>query len=1464
MSGKAASHMCLTWCHSWLQRARRHGPLSVQPTHYHSLTPSPTSPSGFSSICTAPVPGAQLRQALLNGITLYEPFGGLCAGLEAVLRAGFRVNRYLYSDTSSTAVKVSRCRIKFLQETYPAQLSPDAFQDSHCVLPADVRDVTVESLREAGAALNPGQWMVVGGWECQDLSPAGLQAGLQGSRSSTFHDLVRIVGSLQQLQPNLPPLYILENTAMQLPFLKEHIRINDFSVICSTVGAPVLLDAAQVNSHAHRLRNYWINLADRSVLAAVLSCAQRHPGQTVQAVLDAGVHVQTCQRRNQPPWYPANVVGAGLHVLPTLVSYKSSRAFRDGAPGVLLDAAQKFFREPNAAERCRILGYAVESVMGPGVAEDDGHQVTGRAMDAFAMQALVGISVLLVSPGFRPDFLPQTAEVIKACLNAPVAANMMEQQGWCPGDPLGCGQPGLLVPVSATPHPARSGLGYIPVGQQGGKAARGRPPTFKSAGVVTVTTSVSTSNSEPQSDTHDVIALGWSLGWAPPASFADNSSQQFQVTSGVASVLSIVQPNLRPPHLQFHYNCVLAAAAEADDHPPANPQVLITTRSQSKPNPSPSGSNPSPSGSFPSRPSYPHALRPSPLPPVDPIHKLNRPSRDIWLDDNALRMLRGLPGPDLSAAERQRVQRRVLQYLWSDDKLHRRMADGTTREVPPPDQRKPIMKMVHEHCGHFGAARTAHLLLLQYWWYGVKAGVELMVSECPQCSRINSIHFNHTPHELHPLPIEGLFYRWGVDLCGPFPLSTSGFSYVMVCIEHYSKWVELVPLKSKESSEVASAFALHVLSRFGACAEVVTDQGREFEGDFADLLEGAFIDHRTTSANHPQADGLAERMVQTLKRSLKKLVEASGKVEDWADMVPWVALGYRCSPQRSTRFSPYQLLYGVPPTIPPAVKERLQEPLDLNLTPERLALDLQARAALMRRQVAMAGDNLRIAQHRDTLRYAHTRSGAYKPKLRKFEVGDFVYVRRTHQTGLDLPTKPEVLRVTEVRPSGVLVLMGKCGQTIPMHMSQCAPCHLPNLDPTVDPLLARVAVDLPCEVCRLPNDDHLMLLCDSCNTGWHTYCMRPPLDEIPEGDWICPRCHHNGVTLQSLPKRDKTVSRTKRGSDPRAMAHLLHDRWARQQVVVRRGTGTISKLRYGQVRYKGDKHHPRVYEVKWQDGTMSDAMTAAQLGKILLPANFSPPSGIVAAVQGARPGQPIAAVVFAMAFAPYESGQVLPAHLDIRSQSQLSDVMNVLMPGHWNPQHVGKIWAGISAMYHHREHLPRVPTMPAEVEVLLQQVDLVHAGTIVDMWSGTNGIASVLAEHGLSCHTNDLNPSVEAHTHHDALQPGSYEAVRLARGMDCIVISPWYCVLDLAIPLAIRYSTTLVCCHVPGHYFTNAPAPRRAMLKSLADQRRLHIVMSPHRSAMGMRCLWIVVARDSATLRAVLKPGIGLTLSVSM
>ncbi len=64
--------------------------------------------------------------------------------------------------------------------------------------------------------------------------------------------------------------------------------------------------------------------------------------------------------------------------------------------------------------------------------------------------------------------------------------------------------------------------------------------------------------------------------------------------------------------------------------------------------------------------------------------------------------------------------------------------------------------------------------------------------------------------------------------------------------------------------------------------------------------------------------------------------------------------------------------------------------MDLDF-PAVWATVIAEKVTLLKRVMPMAMENLSIAQHRDTLRYAHTRGGNYKPKVKQFDVGDFVY-----------------------------------------------------------------------------------------------------------------------------------------------------------------------------------------------------------------------------------------------------------------------------------------------------------------------------------------------------------------------------------------------------------------------------------------------------------------------------------------
>ncbi|CAM6086541.1 unnamed protein product [Calypogeia fissa] len=235
--------------------------------------------------------------------------------------------------------------------------------------------------------------------------------------------------------------------------------------------------------------------------------------------------------------------------------------------------------------------------------------------------------------------------------------------------------------------------------------------------------------------------------------------------------------------------------------------------------------------------------------------------RDVHHDQMVLEFLRTSMVPGLaSAKEKDRVFQRAKRYRLEGRHILRVWEDGRVRVIPHPSQRTRIVLHAHEELGHYGVKRTYSLLQGQYWWRGMHMDVQQLVARCMVCDRVRA-SFNAPTPQLHPLPIMGLGYRWSLDFAGPLPLTVRHHRYVLVMVEHFFKWIELVALPDKASEGTAYEFLDRVLSHFGAPAEVLTDQGTEFQGEFQVLCDRSLIDHRTTSRDHPEADGLAERVV---------------------------------------------------------------------------------------------------------------------------------------------------------------------------------------------------------------------------------------------------------------------------------------------------------------------------------------------------------------------------------------------------------------------------------------------------------------------------------------------------------------------------------------------------------------------------------------------------------------------------
>jgi site-specific DNA-cytosine methylase len=401
---------------AWVQEAR---PKLVEtpPLPVQSLTHTAFSDSygvhSTTGLNTSLVGSSFFQAAKGEGVVLLELFGGLAAGLSMCLANGVKVQRYLYCDIDPKARKVARMQINKLHGQYPDLFPLNASAGSFDVIPQDVRRITTESLVEAGA-LQGDQWLVVAGWECQDLSAAGNGRGLDGPRSSTFFDTVRTIGALQQLQHTRMPAYLLENSPLQYNWRSKGVRLRDYPRVVQAVGEPITCDAAQFGSLAHRVRNYWTNLADARAVNLVVQGVHRAEGLLVNSILDTGRVTQVAKSLDFAPAFSCNRVGKPLRALPTLVSYPASRAFRNGKSGQIVDCQGRLV-EPNPDERERALGYTTGTTAHPDLTLHDRHVITGRCMDRNAVCSLFAICAALSANPFpsSPTPIARPSDVIK-------------------------------------------------------------------------------------------------------------------------------------------------------------------------------------------------------------------------------------------------------------------------------------------------------------------------------------------------------------------------------------------------------------------------------------------------------------------------------------------------------------------------------------------------------------------------------------------------------------------------------------------------------------------------------------------------------------------------------------------------------------------------------------------------------------------------------------------------------------------------------------------------------------------------------------------------------------------------------------------------------------------------------------------------------------------------------------------
>jgi ribosomal protein S14 len=122
-------------------------------------------------------------------------------------------------------------------------------------------------------------------------------------------------------------------------------------------------------------------------------------------------------------------------------------------------------------------------------------------------------------------------------------------------------------------------------------------------------------------------------------------------------------------------------------------------------------------------------------------------------------------------------------------------------------------------------------------------------------------------------------------------------------------WTELVPTKEATAEYAARGLLERVISRTGAPAWIVSDQGKAFTGDIIkELCSILRIKKIQTTAFHPQRNGATERVHRDLNKFLKQFVNT--RQDDWDVFLPAFEIVRRASDIRGTGVSQSPLRFG--------------------------------------------------------------------------------------------------------------------------------------------------------------------------------------------------------------------------------------------------------------------------------------------------------------------------------------------------------------------------------------------------------------------------------------------------------------------------------------------------------------------------------------------------------------------------
>lgn len=234
-------------------------------------------------------------------------------------------------------------------------------------------------------------------------------------------------------------------------------------------------------------------------------------------------------------------------------------------------------------------------------------------------------------------------------------------------------------------------------------------------------------------------------------------------------------------------------------------------------------------------------------------------------------------------------------------------------EITSKEERLKIIAKFHNHPltgGHTGIKRTCSKILEHYTWPRLRLSVTDYVKKCKTCQLTKTKISHKEEQTLVPTPEEP-FHTVQIDLYqASDPSLDSGSRNALTIQCELTKYIVVVPVKSKSAQDVAKAIVDNFILIYGNFRKVKTDLGTEVVNSiFKELQNLLNFEHKTSTPYHHETIGSVERNHRELNTYLRNYLN-SNAYGDWVEWAKTFAFFYNTTPFEGHGYTPFELVFG--------------------------------------------------------------------------------------------------------------------------------------------------------------------------------------------------------------------------------------------------------------------------------------------------------------------------------------------------------------------------------------------------------------------------------------------------------------------------------------------------------------------------------------------------------------------------